>query len=110
MAKFYGAVGYADTVETDPIAHPGVYEEVITERFYYGDILRNTRRLEGVASQLNDNINISNSFSIVADPYAMDHFHNIRYVSWMGAKWKVSSVDASTSPRLVLEVSGIYND
>lgn len=108
--KYYGAVGYAETVETDPVKHPGVYEEVITERYYYGDVVRNNRRLESTGSQLNDNINISNSFSIVADPYAYQNFHAIRYLTWMGTKWRVSSVDASNPPRLTLEVGGIYNE
>ena len=108
--KYYGTVGYAETVETDPVKHPGVYEEVITERPYYGDVVRNFRRLESAASQLNDNINISNSFSIVADPYAYQNFHAIRYLTWMGTKWRVASVDASNPPRLVLEVGGVYNE
>lgn len=104
--KYYGAIGYAETVETAP----SVYEEVITERNYYGDVVRNNRRLEPKSDQLNDNINISNSFSIVADPYAYQNFHAIRYLTWMGTKWRVSSVDASNPPRLVLEVGGIYNE
>lgn len=108
--KYYGAVGYAETVETDPEKHPGVYEEVITERYYYGDVVRNYRRLEQASSQLNDNINVSNSFSIVADPYAYQNFHAIRYLTWMGTKWRVSSVDASVPPRLTLEVGGVYNE
>lgn len=105
MSRYYGAVGYAETVETAP----SVYVEQITERFYYGDVTRNSRRLDS-SSQLNDNIDISNSFSIIADPYAYQNFHKIRYIEWMGTKWKVTSVDASTQPRLSLEVSGIYNE
>ena len=104
MAKFYGKIGYINTVETSP----GVWEEQITERNYYGDIVRNTRRLQTV-DQLNDNINIANEFSIVADPYAMDNFHSMRYIEFMGTKWKVSNVDASTYPRLTLSVGGVYN-
>ena len=104
MAKFYGKIGYVETVETSP----GVWEEKITERNYYGDMIRNTRRLQS-ADQLNDNINIANEFSIVADPYAMDNIYSMRYIEFMGAKWKVSNVDASTRPRLILTVGGLYN-
>ena len=104
MAKFYGKIGYIDTVETSP----GVWEEQITERNYYGDVIRNTRRLQ-TADKLNDDINISNEFSIVADPYAMNHFYSMRYIEFMGAKWKISNVDASTYPRLILSVGGLYN-
>lgn len=103
MPKFYGAVGYAKTVETSP----GVSVEQITERNYYGDVIRNTRRLQG-ADKINDDINISNEISIVADPYANDHFYAIRYVVFQGAKWKVSNVDVQY-PRLILSLGGLYN-
>lgn len=104
MAKIYGVIGYADTVETSP----GIWEEVIVTRRYVGDLNRNSRRLES-SGNLNDNVNISNEISIVADPYAMNNFHKMRYVEFMGAKWKVTSVDASTRPRLILNVGGVYN-
>lgn len=103
MPKFYGAVGYTKTVETSP----GVSVEQITERNYYGDVIRNTRRLQG-ADKVNDDINISNEISIVADPYANDHFYAIRYVVFQGAKWKVLNVDVQY-PRLILSLGGLYN-
>lgn len=103
MPKFYGAVGYAKTVEISP----GVSVEQITERNYYGDVIRNTRRLQS-ADKVNDDINISNEISIVADPYANDHFYAIRYVVFQGAKWKVSNVDVQY-PRLILSLGGLYN-
>lgn len=103
MPKFYGAVGYTKTVETSP----GVSVEQITERNYYGDVIRNTRRLQS-ADKVNDDINISNEISIVADPYANDHFYAIRYVVFQGAKWKVSNVDVQY-PRLILSLGGLYN-
>ena len=103
MAKFYGKIGYAENVET----RPGVWRPTITEREYFGDLVRNTRRLES-ASQINDNINISNEISIVADPYAYQNFHSMRYVEFMGAKWKISSVE-DQYPRLILSIGGVYN-
>nr|DAJ42767.1 MAG TPA: hypothetical protein [Caudoviricetes sp.] len=103
MAKFYGAIGYAETVETTP----GVWEEQIVERYYYGDLIRNTRRLQS-ADQLNDNINVANEISIVADPYARDNFHWMRYVEFQGAEWKISNVEVQY-PRLILTIGGLYN-
>lgn len=103
MAKFYGKIGYASTVETKP----GVYEEQIVERSYYGDLIRNTRRLQS-ADKVNDDINISNEISIVADPYATNNFHTMRYAVFMGTKWKISNVEVSY-PRLVLTLGGVYN-
>lgn len=107
MAKFYGAIGYAETIETDPVDRPGVWEEHITERYYYGDLIRNTRRLQS-SEYLNDNINISNVISILADPYAVQNFHSMRYVEFQNAKWKISEVEVQY-PRLILTLGGLYN-
>lgn len=103
MAKFYGKIGYAETVETAP----GVWREDVTERNYYGDILLNNRRFES-GEHLNDDLNIGNRFSIVADPYAVANFHLMRYIEWMGSKWKITSVEVQY-PRLILTVGGVYN-
>lgn len=103
MAKYYGKIGYAETVETNP----GVWTEQITERSYYGDMIRNTRRLQS-AEQVNDNINIANDLSIIADPYAINNFHTMRYAEFMGAKWKISNVEVQY-PRLILTLGGLYN-
>lgn len=103
MAKFYGAIGYAVTEETTP----GVWTESITERMYYGELVRNTRKLQ-TADQLNDNINVANEISILADPFAYENFHSMKYVEFMGAKWKVTSVEVQY-PRLILTVGGVYN-
>lgn len=105
MAKFCGKVGFVQTVETFPGS--GVYEERATERFYYGDLLQNTRRLQS-SDKVNDDINISNEISIVADPYIRENFHSMRYVVFMGSKWKVSNVDVQY-PRLNLTLGGLYN-
>ncbi len=103
MTKWYGAIGYADTVETKP----GVWKNQITEREYFGDVIRNIRRLQS-SDQLNDDVDVSNEISIVADPYANENFHSMRYIEFMGAKWKISSVEVQ-HPRLLLTLGGVYN-
>lgn len=103
MTKWFGVIGYAETVETTP----GVWVEKIVERTYFGDVTRNTRRLQ-TTDQVNDNVDISNEISVLADPYAYQNFHAIRYVEFMSTKWKVSSVDVQF-PRLTLSLGGVYN-
>ena len=103
MAKFYGVIGYAETVETKP----GVWKEQITEKTYYGDLVRNIRKLQ-TTDQLNDDINVANEISIVADPFANENFHSMRYVEFMGAKWKITNVEVQY-PRLILTTGGVYN-
>lgn len=102
--KFYGVIGYIAMGEI----RPGVWGEQITERPYYGDLTRNTRQYQ-TSDTLNDNLNISNEISIVADPYARENFHTMRYVEFMGAKWKISNVEVQY-PRLILTVGGVYNE
>ena len=103
MAKFYGAVGFAQSVETKP----GVWLEEITERKYSGDLIKNVRRLQN-SGQVNDNIDVANQISIVADPFAYSNFHSMRYVAFMGANWKITSVEVQY-PRLILTIGGLYN-
>lgn len=105
MPKYFGKVGFAESVETAP----GIWDDRIVERSFYGDVVRDLRRLQN-HTKLNDDITITNSFSIVADKYAYANFHKIRYLEYMGTKWKVESVDASTPPRLTLDVGAVYNE
>ena len=103
MAKFHDKIGYAQTTETAP----GVYEEAITERDYYGDIVQN-RRLLRAGDQVNPDISLGNSISIVADAYAREHFFAIRYAEWSGVRWTVQDVEVQP-PRLILHLGGVYN-
>lgn len=103
MAKWFGTIGFAETVETSP----GIWEEQITKRNYYGDLTRNTRRLQS-ADKLNDDIVINNELNIVSDPYANEHFHNMRYAEFQGVVWKITNVEVQY-PRLILSLGGLYN-
>jgi hypothetical protein len=103
MAKFFGKVGYGESVETAP----GVWEDTITEIEYRGDVIRNVRELSP-GENLNDDISVNNSISIVADAYASQHFFAIRYIEWAGTLWTVTNVEVQ-SPRLLLRLGGVYN-
>lgn len=104
MAKFYGIIGYGKKVKTKP----GVWEDKITEKQYFGDLIKNTSKVQP-SDQLNDNINVSNQISIISDPFANGNFHSMRYVEFMGAKWKITNVEVQY-PRLILTIGGVYND
>lgn len=103
MAKFYGVIGFIDSVETEP----GIWEETIVERSYYGDLVRNTSRFQP-SGGVNDDINIANNISVIADPYANENFQHMRYVEFMGAKWKISNAEVQY-PRIILTIGGLYN-
>jgi hypothetical protein len=103
MAKFFGRIGYGEPVETAP----GVWVDSIVEYSYYGDVIRNARNLrEG--ENLNADLSVQNSISIMADAYANEHFFAIRYVEWAGVLWTVSMVEVQ-SPRLLLRLGEVYN-
>lgn len=105
MARFYGQVGYGESVENPP--NSGIWVDNITEYSYYGDVTRTSRRLDQ-GENLNSDITVNNSISILADQYAIDHFIDIRYVKWSGVYWTVTNVEVK-SPRLNLTLGGVYN-
>lgn len=105
MARFYGAIGFATQVETP--ADSGNWENVITERFLSGDILRNSKRDQENGEVLKE-ITLQNSISVVADAFANENFFAIKYVEWAGARWTVTDVRVE-APRLILRLGGVYN-
>lgn len=103
MTKYHGYVGYALDVE----AYPGVWEEQITEHEYFGDVIRNKVSMQQ-NNVVNAGITINNSISIIGDPFAYDNFYAIRYATYLGKKWTVTSVEVSR-PRLILTLGGVFN-
>lgn len=103
MAKYFGKIGYGFSSEVKP----GVWKDRIIEREYFGDILQNYSKNES-SSQVNENVNISNRFSIISDPYAITNAYAIKYLEYLGVKWKVTSVELQY-PRLILYVGGVWN-
>ena len=60
MAKWFGKVGYAVTEETEP----GIWEETITDREYYGDVISNRFKRQNLGD-VNDDINISQIITLI---------------------------------------------
>lgn len=105
MAKYYGSVGFAISKESED--SPGDWVNETIERKYYGEVLRR-RRDWRTTSNLNDNLELNNEISILADPFAYQNLGEIRYVVWHGTKWRVTSIDIS-HPRITLSIGGVYN-
>lgn len=103
MSKFFGLIGYTKTEEVSP----GVWEEIVTSRQYYGDVIRNTRRWDK-GEHYNDDLMINNQISIIADEFAYENLFAMRYVKWMGGLWKITNVDIQR-PRLILTIGGVFN-
>lgn len=103
MAKWHGKVGYMITEEVEP----GVYLPTPTEKPYFGDLLSGMSKWSP-AGKVNDDLNVANKISIVADPFAYQNFSTIKYVEFMGALWNVTTIEPQY-PRLILTVGGVYN-
>ena len=104
--RFSGIIGFTETVE-DGL---DIYKEQITERPYRGDVIRNIGRNVDTTDKINADFNINNEFSVVSDSYLRENFMRMRYICWRGVKWKITSADASTFPRIIINVGGVYND
>lgn len=104
MAKWSGVIGFAGEATE---SSPSVYTEPIVEKKYYGDIIKNSRKIS-YGDKVNPNISVNNSISVIADPYAMNHFFSIRYATYCGIKWTVSEVTVD-HPRLILTLGEVYN-
>ena len=103
MAKYSGTIGY-EVMTFDGIDS---HDIETVERHVKGDLLQNHSKWD-TAEKINDDINISNRISIIADPYAMQNFHLMKYATFMGSKWKIVSVDVAY-PRLILSLGGVWN-
>jgi hypothetical protein len=103
VARFAGVVGYGETVEKAE----GVWEDVVIEKRYFGDVVRTSRKLVS-GEKVNDDLTVGNTISVVADAYANERFFAIRYVRWAGVLWEVTNVDVEP-PRLLLRLGGVYN-
>jgi hypothetical protein len=103
MGKFCGPIGFIDSVET----RPGVFVDTPVEHVYKGDVINRSFRIQNGIS-VNDTVTVSNQISIVADPYARNHFHSLKYVKWMCTAWEVTNV-SEQYPRLLITIGGKYN-
>ena len=104
MNRFYGNVGYAVQVET----RPGVWEDKIIERPYYGELIDKYWRNQNVADQVHDNLRLNTDIEIIANPFAIEHFSLIRYICYGGTRWVVTGVKCDY-PRIHLTIGGVYN-
>lgn len=104
MPKCSGNIGYALTEET----RPGVWEEKIVEKKYFGDVVRDNRKIVN-SGEINASININNNISIVSNSFMLTNMSFMRYITYMNSKWNISSVDIKP-PRIIITMGGLYNE
>ena len=99
-----GNIGYARTEETSP----GIYKEIIVEKQYYGDVVRNTAQIID-SNTINSNIKINNSISVLCNNYMSENLGCIRYLTFKKSKWKVSSMEIKDN-RIIFTLGDLYNE
>lgn len=103
MGKCCVKVGYAIPEEYIP----GRWRNKMVEHEYYGETLRDSYDIQS-SDKVNDDLRLSMSFSLVADPFALQHCGAIRYIEFMGTLWKVTRIEPKY-PRIILSAGGVYN-
>lgn len=107
MARWSGIIGY---ISDEPVeTKPGIWDYSITERSYKGEVIKRSHGWSTPSDRVNDDITIDNRISIIADPFAYQNSHLMKYVIFGGAKWKIESIDVSQRPRMILNIGGVYN-
>ena len=106
MAKFAGKVGFS-TGQAESEDRPGIVEEQYEEHSMHGDVIR-ASKVEEESSNRYDTLRLSNRISVVGDKYAYTNFMSIRYVLYMGTKWKVTDAEVQR-PRIILTLGGVWN-
>lgn len=106
MPRFYGKIGFLKE-ETESETRPSRYIPKMEERMYVGELYKNYARSQNADKSVDD-FSINNDISIVADPYAMNHFSSMKYVEFMGTLWEISSVTVEY-PRLRISFGGVYH-
>ena len=106
MARCYVKIGFLKA-DAEMENRPSRYKPELEERYYAGDLLKNHAKTQS-ADKTVDDFTINNDISIVADPYALNHFSSMKYVEFMNTLWEVQSVTVEY-PRLRISFGGLYN-
>ena len=104
--RFHGYLGYEGPSVEDP-PDSGIYKASVVERVHTGVIVKH-RRNQDNATSINGVMSVNNDISIVGDPYALEHLHNLKYIRWNNVCWTVTSVETDT-PRIIVSIGEVYN-
>ncbi|RTL03877.1 hypothetical protein EKK58_11940 [Candidatus Dependentiae bacterium] len=101
--RYSGQIGYSVLTEVSP----GVWDDIIEERDYIGDLVQRTERLS-TDNTVNPEYQTTTSISVISDGVDKPEYFDIRYITFNGTRWAVTSVQLQP-PRLVMFVGGVYN-
>lgn len=105
MPRYYGRIGFVESQEYPPDS--GIWQPVVTVKNYYGESKKRYSHRWSSQDATMDSVKISNSISIIADPFMRANLGDIRWVEWLGTKWKVTNIDVEF-PRVELTLGDEY--
>jgi len=100
MGKFYGEIGFFKTVDKGD----GIWTNEILEKTYYGEVSKLSKRFT-TQDKVNDDIQLTQQISIIADKFFYENYDSIKYVRLNGSNWKVSNIEFQR-PRIILVLGG----
>lgn len=101
--RYSGKIGFGHQVEVSP----GIWEDTITERDYLIEVVTKTERLT-TGDTILPEYALTTSLSVFSDGVLKENYRDIRYVTYRGFRWAVSS-SAEQWPRLTLYIGEEYN-
>ena len=102
--RYRDKIGFADQRRTAP----GVFQEMIIERVYGGEIVKYSSHYESSAT-VNGVPKLRNQISVIGDPYILDNHAFIRYAWFHGVRHEVTSIEI-TDRRVILDLGDVYQD
>lgn len=100
--KWCGDIGFVSTQETDP----GIYKKIEIDKRYKGYMTR-LRRQNKVEEVVNDSPLLDIQIRVYINPYLNENLYNIKYITYMNKKWKVSNIEIQY-PQAIFTLGGLF--
>jgi hypothetical protein len=113
MAKFYGTIGYSVTKEimvddgSGSEVGTGKWVDEVIEKLYTGDVIKPAYKWRST-DNINPDVVVSDTISIIADGFMLSNTHSMKYVRWRDACWSIVGVDIER-PRVLITLGGLFS-
>lgn len=105
--RYSGNLGFVFG-EKESETEPGVFEQDIQERKYYGEWYKISKRNQQSSETINGTFTIQNEISVISDAFLNNNLIHLKYLTFLGERYWISYIQVSP-PRLVLDIGEVYN-